>query len=76
MSKSATYRTRTKCISSSITTPQGVFKVPEVTKGKFYIVVDKNLHTMNSPDGMISILGDGGCQIERSRILFGNMLTD
>jgi len=69
-------RTRARCISSQIKTPDGTFKVPNLTKGKFYMVVDKNLQTISQPDGMISVIGDDGCQIDRSHILFDNILTD
>jgi hypothetical protein len=57
-------------------TSRGMQKVPTVTKGKFYVVVDKDLQVMGEPDGRLSVVGDDGCQIDLPRNLFGCILSD
>lgn len=69
-------RARVGCIADRMITSRGMQRVPMVTKGKFYVVVDKDLQVMGEQDGRLSVVGDDGCQVDLPRNLFGRILTD
>lgn len=44
-------------------------KDPELTKGKFYKVIEKNVITMGN-ESMVGLIGDSGEQIDRPKHIF------
>jgi len=63
---------RVKCVA--VRAHPGALRDPVLVKGKFYTVLDTDVHTMADETPYIRVLSGEGMAVERPRHLFGPIL--